>query len=98
MNKLIALFTASLLMVSLSVFAESVIVTQTSNWKSVPIQVDTTKRTYTVVGTVPTDSTDYYYTYSGYRCFQTKRDIVGVNALVFNAGVSGGTDIYCYPE
>lgn len=73
------------------------IVTETSTWKSVPIQVDTSGNTYTVVGPVPTDTTDYYYTYSGYRCFKQQRE-VGIDAVIFKASVSGGTDIYCYPE
>lgn len=98
MKKFIVISTCSLLLVSLSAFSQSTVVTQTTTWKSVPIQVDTTKNTYTIVGTAPTDTTDYYYSYSGYRCFKEKRDIAGVNALIFNASVSGGYDIYCYPE
>lgn len=90
------LLTALLLTMASSVFADNVIVTQTQGWKSVPITVDTQANTYTVQGTVPEG--DYYYTYSGYRCLKEKRDIVGVNALIFHAGIPGGSDIYCYPE
>lgn len=97
MKNVILLITASLLAVNIA-SAQETITTQTTTWKSVPIQVDTTKNTYTVVGTVPTDTKEYYYTYSGYRCFSVRRDIAGVNAVVFNASVSGGSDIYCYPE
>lgn len=38
---------------------------------------------------------DYYY-YSGHRCYTQKRDIAGATVLNLHAGVSGGTDIYCY--
>lgn len=78
------------------VLADNVIVTQTNSWKSVPITVDTEKHIYTVEGTPPEG--DFYYTYSGYRCIREKTNIVGVNALIFHAGISGGSDIYCYPE
>lgn len=87
---------ASLLAVSTTVFADSVVVTETKSWKSVPIVVDEQAHTYTVQGAVPTG--DYYYTYPGYRCIKEKRDIAGVDILMFHANVSGGTDIYCYPE
>lgn len=78
-------------------FADSVIVTETKSWKSVPITVDPSTDTYTVVGTVPADTTDYYYTYSGYRCFITKRT-VSVNPVTLKATASQGQKIYCYPE
>lgn len=79
------------------VMAQSVIVTETQTWKSVPVTVDTGAKTYVVTGTVPTGTTEYYYTYPGYRCFAERRE-VGVDALIFNANVSGGATIYCYPE
>ncbi|MBA3660334.1 MAG: hypothetical protein H0W64_01260 [Gammaproteobacteria bacterium] len=80
-----------------TVSAESVIIRDTSNWKSVPVQVDSVNKTYTLVGTEPTDSPNYYYSYQGYRCFREKREI-GIDALIFKAGISGGSDIYCYSE
>lgn len=97
MKFLTYLVVSLLFLVSVNVFAESVIVTQTSGWGSVPIRVDSVKHTYVIEGTAPT-SGDYYYTYSGYRCFREKREVVGVNTVVYRAGVSGGSDIYCYPE
>lgn len=90
------LLTALLVLSSTVVFADNVIVTQTKTWKSVPITVDEEKHVYTIEGTAPEG--EYYYTYPGYRCLTEKRDVVGINALIFHAGVSGGTDIYCYPE
>ena len=77
--------------------ASTTIVTETQSWTPVPITIDSAKRTYVVTGEMPS-SKDYYFTYSGHRCFSQKREIVGVNALIFNASVSGGNDIYCYPE
>lgn len=82
---------------SIALAQQNTVVTETTTWKSVPIQVDTGANTYTVVGPVPTDTTDYYYTYSGYRCFKQQRE-VGIDAVIFKASVSGGTDIYCYPD
>lgn len=73
------------------------IVTETQTWKPVPITVDSDKHTYVVSGSMPS-SKHFYYSYPGYRCFSEKREIEGVNALVFNPSVSGGSDIYCYPE
>lgn len=72
----------------------STIVTQTKTWKNVPITVDSD--TYVVNGTLPEG--DFYYAYSGHRCFSVKRDDAGVDALVLHAKVAGGADIYCYPE
>ncbi|MFA5959515.1 MAG: hypothetical protein WC785_03270 [Tatlockia sp.] len=83
---------------SAQALADSVIVTETNTWKSVPIVVDSTQHTYTVEGQGPLPEGDYYYTYSGYRCLTTKKDISGVDAITYNAGTPGGTDIYCYPE
>ena len=91
-----SLLAALLFTMTSATLAGSVIVTETQGWKSVPIVVDTMGNTYTVQGTVPVG--DYYYTYSGYRCFQQKRDIVGVNGVVYHASAAGGVDIYCYPE
>ncbi len=76
--------------------ADNVIVTQTSTWKSVPITVDAEKHVYTFEGTLP--ESDFYYTYPGYRCLTEKREIAGVDALLFHAGVASGSDIYCYPD
>ncbi|USQ15035.1 hypothetical protein J2N86_07005 [Legionella lytica] len=76
-------------------FADT-IVTETSNWKSVPIVIDPGTQVYRYEGPVPEG--DFYYSYSGHRCFKEKRDIVGVNAIIFHAGVAGGSDIYCYAE
>ncbi len=71
--------------------------TETQSWKSVPITVDANAKTHTVVeSTVPEG--DYYYSYAGHRCVKEKRTIAGVDALIFHAGISGGSDIYCYPE
>ncbi|MGL5741724.1 MAG: hypothetical protein ACRCXC_03815 [Legionella sp.] len=90
------LLTALLLTFATAALADNVIVTQTQGWKSVPITVDSQANTYTVQGHVPEG--DYYYTYSGYRCLKEKREAIGVNALIFHAGVPGGKDIYCYAE
>lgn len=81
-----------------SVFADSVVVTDTAGYTAVPIVVDETADTYTVTGSATVPAKNYYYTYPGYRCFSEKRDFVGINAVVFKAGVSGGSDIYCYKE
>ncbi|KTD73090.1 hypothetical protein [Legionella tucsonensis] len=91
------LLTALLLTVATAALADSMIVTETQTWKSVPITVDTTAHTYTTVeGPVPTG--DFYYTYPGYRCLKEKREIAGVDALIFHASIDGGSVIYCYPE
>lgn len=95
-NKMKKLIIAVLLTQISSVTFANTIVTETSTWKSVPITVDTNKHTYVYEGPVPEGN--YYYSYSGYRCFKEKRTIVGIDALIFHAGVSGGSDIYCYPE
>ena len=79
------------------VLADSVIVTETQTWKSVPITVNPDKHTYiTVEGPVPEGK--YYYTYSGYRCVREKIEVVGTDAIIYHSGVEGGGDIYCYPE
>ncbi|MCL9682617.1 hypothetical protein [Legionella maioricensis] len=95
MNKLImaALFTVF----NTVALADSVIVTQTQTWESIPITVNPEKHTYiTVEGPVPTGN--YYYTYSGYRCVREKIEIAGTDAIIYHSGVEGGGDIYCYPE
>jgi hypothetical protein len=89
---LCALFLAA----STAAVADSVIVTETKSWKSVPVVIDEKAHTYTIQGTVPEG--EFYYTYPGYRCITEKRDVAGVDILMFHANVSGGTDIYCYPE
>ncbi|MBA3537974.1 MAG: hypothetical protein H0T84_15445 [Tatlockia sp.] len=108
MKKLLiaALLTAS----STVALADSVIVTETKTWKSVPITVNANGNFYTVDGTLPTDG-EYYYTYAGYRCFNAKRTNIDVEPTIYHAQTStgttstttttsttGGTDIYCYPE
>lgn len=90
------LISALLFTATSAALADNVIVTETKTWKSVPIVVDDKANTYTVQGTIPEG--DYYYTYSGYRCLAEKKDIAGVNVLMFHASVAGGTDIYCYPD
>lgn len=91
------LITAAILTACSTVaLADSVIVTETNTWKSVPIVVDATKKTYTVEGPLPEG--EFYYTFSGYRCLTTKKDISGVDVVVYRSGTPGGTDIYCYPE
>jgi len=91
-----SLLAALLLTASTAALANSVIVTDTQGWKSVPIVVNSESKTFTVQGAAPTG--DFYYSYSGYRCFKEKREIVGIDALVFHAGVPTGTAIYCYAE
>lgn len=99
MKKSLLALVASLLSLSITtVFADSVIVKETTTWRSVPITVDAAGNTYTVSGAVPTDTTEYYYSYPGHRCFATKRNVVGVDGTVIKASVAGGVDIYCYPE
>ena len=95
MKKII--LTALLVASSSIAFADNVIATDTTTWKSVPIVVDTTKQMYTVQGTVP-ESGDYYYTYTGYRCLTMKKDVEGTTPIVYHSAVANGTDIYCYPE
>lgn len=70
-----------------SVFADTTVVEEVG----VPITVDSNTNTYTV-----TTNPDYYY-YSGHRCYVKERPDLGVNVLGLQAGVSGGTEIYCYP-
>lgn len=92
------LFALSLVALVNSVFAAETIVTHTKEWKSVPITVDTNGNTYTVTNAsdVPT-SGDYYYSYSGYRCFREKQTYV-TDGTPVTYTVSGGPDIYCYAE
>lgn len=90
------LIASTLALASTMTFANNVIVTETQNWKSVPITVNAEQKTYVVSGPLPEG--DFYYSYSGYRCFTEKRDIVGVDAGILKASVEGGKDIYCYPE
>jgi hypothetical protein len=97
MKKYLLNLIVAMSLVSSAAFADTII-TQTQGWQSVPVTVDMTKHTYTVTGTAPTDSTNYYYSYQGYRCVREKQNLVGVNFLMLNAGVSGGSDVYCYPE
>lgn len=93
------LLTALLLAFTTAALADnSVIVTQTKTWQSVPITVDEQAHTYTVEKGVTLPEGDYYYTYPGYRCLKEKREIVGINAVVFQAGIPGGNDIYCYAD
>ncbi|HHF7375740.1 hypothetical protein [Legionella bozemanae] len=94
------LLISSLLTVwSMAAMADSAIITKTQTWKSIPITVNAEKHIYTVnEGDVPLPGSEFYYTYSGYRCITEKTNIVGVNAVVYHAGVTGGSDIYCYPE
>lgn len=77
--------------------ADTVIITKTQTWKSVPITVDSASHTYTTVDTTVPEG-DFYYTYSGYRCVKDKMDIAGVDPLVYRSNVAGGVDLYCYPE
>ena len=90
------LLTALLLTVATAASAESTITTETTTWKSVPITVDATTGTYTTTMEGPATG-DYYYSYSGYRCFKEKRTIVGVDPITYRATTQGG-EIYCYPE
>ena len=70
------------------------IVTETQSWKSVPITVE--NDAYVVTGPLPEGN--FYYSYSGHRCFTVKKDDASVDAVVLHAKTAGGTDIYCYPE
>ena len=89
---IVALFTAF----NTVALADSVIVTQTQTWESIPITVNPEKHTYiTVEG--PQPKGDYYYTYSGYRCVREKIEIAGTDAVIYHSAAEGG-DIYCYPE
>lgn len=92
------LLTVLLLSCATAALADNVIITETKTWKSVPITVDDQAHTYTIEGNATLPEGDFYYTYPGYRCLKEKKDIVGVNALIFHAGIAGGSDIYCYPE
>ncbi|MCE0722556.1 MULTISPECIES: hypothetical protein [Legionella] len=97
MKKLV--ISSLLTVLSTVALADSVIVTKTHTWKSVPITVNAEKHIYTVdQGSIVVPGSEFYYTYSGYRCLTEKTNIVGVNAVVYHAGITGGSDIYCYPE
>ncbi|MBA2652360.1 MAG: hypothetical protein H0U73_08860 [Tatlockia sp.] len=88
---------AALLMATSTVaLADSVIVTDTVKWTPVPITVDA-DHVYTVNGTLPVDG-DYYYSYSGYRCFNSARTNAGVEAVIYKPKGGTGATIYCYPE
>jgi hypothetical protein len=91
------LLTALLLTVTTAALADSVIVTETKDWTSVPVTVDSTAGTYTVVEGTTVPTTNFYYTYPGYRCFKEKRTVEGVDPVTFRATKEGG-EIYCYAE
>ncbi|WP_454780950.1 hypothetical protein [Legionella sp. WA2022007384] len=92
------LLTALLLTITTVALADNVIITETKSWKSVPITVDEKAHTYTTIEGTAVPEGDYYYTYPGYRCLKEKRDIVGLDAVIFHAGIPSGGDIYCYAE
>ncbi|MBA2709227.1 MAG: hypothetical protein H0U57_01345 [Tatlockia sp.] len=91
------LLLASLALFSSTVLADNVIVTETKTWKSVPIVVDPTTNVYTVEETAVPEG-NYYYSYSGYRCFKEKREVTGVNAVELKPKTASGVSVYCYPE
>ncbi len=91
------LILASLALFSSTVLADNVVVTETKTWKSVPIVVDPTTNVYTVEETAVPEG-NYYYTYSGYRCFRERRDVPGVNPVELRPKNTTGTSVYCYPE
>jgi hypothetical protein len=97
-TSIISIIALSLITCCQIAFADSVVVTETQDWTPVPITVDEGNKTYVVVDNTTVPKTNYYYSYQGNRCFVEKRDFVGINAIIFHAGISGGTDIYCYPE
>jgi hypothetical protein len=74
------------------------IITETKTWTPVAITVDQNGNTYTVTGAVPADNTtEYYYTYPGYRC--VTKEIVDVNGgVVYHSATTGGSDVWCYAE
>lgn len=78
--------------------ADTVIVTETKSWKSVPITVDPNAQTYTTVEGSVVPEGNYYYTYSGYRCLRENKTVVGDNVVIYHSNAAGGGDIYCYPE
>lgn len=97
LNKTLAVVLAGLVVPAFA--AESVIVSHTSGWKSVPITVDTSANTYTISNNATIPSDNYYYSYSGYRCFRDRQTYVtDVNPVTFNATITNGPSIYCYPE
>lgn len=81
-----------------SVFAESVINTQTNTWKSVPITVDEENKTYTTSKGYLMPEGNYYYTFSGYRCLMNKTEGGGEEPLVLKPVNTGEKEIYCYKE
>ena len=89
--------TLTMVLLSLSgvALADKVVVEEGT---AVPITVDDTGHSYTVVDTttVPT-SGSYYYTYgNGNRCYTEEKPGLGVNLLGTFVGVGGGSKIYCY--
>jgi hypothetical protein len=77
--------------------AESVVNTQTSSWKSVPITVDAEKHTYSTSEGFLLPEGDYYYTYSGYRCLKNKVENAGTEPVEYKDKAAGNT-IYCYGD
>jgi carbonic anhydrase/acetyltransferase-like protein (isoleucine patch superfamily) len=73
-----------------SALADKVVIEQTTDWTGVPIVVDVDKHTFV--------APNYYYSYTGHRCFVTKQSFVGIDAIIFRGGIDGATEIYCYPE
>lgn len=88
----------SLLVISTSLFAGTIIDTKTNSWKSVPISVDEQKHTYNVEEGYLLPEGEYYYTYSGFRCLKDKVDDAGVEPIVYNDLKSQTHAIYCYPS
>jgi hypothetical protein len=91
MKKIIiaALFAAT----STGALADSVIVTDTKDWRPVPITVE--GDVYTTTEIEPT-SGDFYYSYAGHRCFKTVSPKYKDPQTLTVKG--GTTKIYCYPE
>ena len=61
----------ALLFLSTTAMADSVIITETKTWKSVPITVDDQNHTYTYEGTLP--ESEYYYAYPGKQPHEVPR-------------------------
>lgn len=92
------LLSSLLLSLNMAAMADEVIMAKTANWQSVAIAVNEENHTYSIQGTVPSNTDDYYYAYSGYRCLREQEDIAGLTALIFHSTVEDGQDIYCYPN
>lgn len=61
----------------------------------VPITVDPTGNTYAVTpGVVVPTTGDYYYTYTGHRCYTTVQTATTVNGEYVE--YTGTPNIYCY--